>query len=449
MNRLLVFLLAVLCLSHITFSQTTLPLLKNDEIKLALSEDGTRYVRLTFLNQTWVRFTEQNRGTTIFGNAAPETWDVGLRRTRIQFLGQLSDRTFFYIQFGQNNFAFTSQRKVGAFFHDVTGEYAFIKRHLSIGAGLSGWSGLARYASPSVGTVMSLDAPLFEQATNDVTDQFLRKLGVYAKGKIGKLDYRVALSQPFMIQTSTVAQRPLGAKLPNGSPIATYNANIPTWQWQAYLMYQFLDEELNTIPYTTGTYLGKKKVFNLGAGFIYQPNAMWYMNGTDTVKTAMRLLAADVYYDAPLNVEKGTALNFYAVYCNNDYGQNYIRNLGVMNLGDGVQAGQGTFTGTGNGFAMEGTGSIVYTQAGYLCKKNLLKSWGTLMPYAGMQWASYQAYKDNMLMWHVGVNWFIKGHQSKISLDYQNRPVFDANAQRELVEIQRKGMLVLQYQLFL
>jgi hypothetical protein len=52
-------------------------------------------------------------------------------------------------------------------------------------------------------------------------------------------------------------------------------------------------------------------------------------------------------------------------------------------------------------------------------------------------------------MWHIGLNWFIKGHQSKISLDYQNRPVFDANRQRELVEIQRKGILVLQYQLFL
>ena len=68
---------------------------------------------------------------------------------------------------------------------------------------MTGWSGLARFASPSIATTMMYDAPLFEQATNDVTDQFLRKLGVYAKGKISKLDYRVAISKPMNIITAS------------------------------------------------------------------------------------------------------------------------------------------------------------------------------------------------------------------------------------------------------
>jgi hypothetical protein len=43
-------------------------------------------------------------------------------------------------------------------------------------------------------------------------------------------------------------------------------------------MYQFFDQEDNLLPYTTGSYLGKKKIVNLGAGFIYQPDAMWNLN---------------------------------------------------------------------------------------------------------------------------------------------------------------------------
>ncbi|MBK8887144.1 MAG: hypothetical protein IPN46_11600 [Saprospiraceae bacterium] len=73
-----------------------------------------------------------------------------------------------------------------------------------VGIGLSGWSGLARFSSPSTSTIMGLDAPLFQQATNDVTDQFLRKLGVFAKGKFNKLDYRISITQPFAFQKSPI-----------------------------------------------------------------------------------------------------------------------------------------------------------------------------------------------------------------------------------------------------
>ena len=60
--------------------------------------------------------------------------------------------------------------------HDAVAEYQAVKNKLSLGGGISGWSGLARYASPSAGTIMGIDAPIFEQATADITDQFLRKL---------------------------------------------------------------------------------------------------------------------------------------------------------------------------------------------------------------------------------------------------------------------------------
>lgn len=436
-----------------TVNSNPLPTFKNNEIKFALNEDASNYIKITFLNQAWVRYNENNSGTAIFGNPQENTFDVGLRRTRIQLLGQMSDRIFFYAQFGQNNFTFSTARKVNIFLHDATGEYAFIKKHLTLGAGLMGWNALARFSSPSVGSTMSLDAPIFEQITNDINDQFVRQLGVFAKGKLGKLDYRVSIAQPFTTQTANSTPPPLTTKLPNGESMATYTLKVPEISYRGYFNYQFFDQEANTTPYMNGTYLGTKKVFNIGVGFAYQPNAMWYLGGVnakDTIQTAMQHFTVDVFYDAPLNKVTGSALTFYAIYMNSDFGKNYVRNLGVMNpanTANNTVAGKTTFTGSGNAFAMDGTGSTIYWQTGYKFKNDLLKSQGTLMPYFGMQIANYQAFKENMLMWHCGINWLIKGHNAKISLDYQNRPVFNGNSNRDLVQVERKGMFVLQYQL--
>jgi hypothetical protein len=49
-----------------------------------------------------------------------------------------------------------------------------------------------------------------------------------------------------------------------------------------------------------------------------------------------------------------------------------------------------------------------------------------------------------MIMWDAGVNWLIEGHRSKVSLNYQNRPVF---SNTDLKEQSRKGMVVLQFQI--
>src|SRR5688572_32456659 len=75
-----------------------------DALKFNLNEDGTHYFQVTFLNQTWLRFNQSNPGTTVEGVAKNNTFDIGLRRTRIQMFGQLTDKVFLYFQFGQNNF---------------------------------------------------------------------------------------------------------------------------------------------------------------------------------------------------------------------------------------------------------------------------------------------------------------------------------------------------------
>lgn len=409
------------------------------ELKLKLNEDGSHYLKANFSSQIWARYTENNPGTTLDGYAYNSGFDIGLRRTRLIFSGQLTDRIFIFTQFGTNNLNTNGARKQGLFFHDVTAEFKAWGEHLSVGMGLTGWGGPLRFSSPSVASIMGTDAPLYQQTTNDASDQFLRKYAVFAKGKFGKFDYRVAIAKPMSIATSAQPQQ-----------IATdarFSPEPPKLQYLGYFMYQFQDKESNLTPYTAGSYLGKKRIINLGAGFQFQKDAMWYANSSgDTLHNNLAIYGVDVFIDQPLSKERGDAITAYAAFSSNNYGKNYVRNIGVMNTGNGVNA-NGTFNGAGDAFPMLGTGWTSYLQVGYMFKPNLLGSLGTFQYYAASQLSKFDLLKSNMLMFETGLNWLIEGTRYKISFNYQNRPVFKADGAGDLKQSERKGMYVVQFQI--
>jgi hypothetical protein len=410
--------------------------------KLWLNEDGSNYFKVTLVSQVWLRNTEMNPGSTINGYAKDNFTDIGIRRARLQAFGQIADRVFIYSQIGMNNFNYSADRKAGFFIHDILGEYEVVKKHLSLGGGLTAWNGLTRYAAPAVGSILGVDAPLFEQTTNDVTDQFLRKLSVYAKGKFGKFDYRLVMSSPMSVQKSNGYSAAIGTN-------STFSPKPPKMQWQGYFQWQFLDQEANTTPYATGTYLGTKRVFNIGAGFQFQPDAMWHSNGTgDSITTHMQHFAVDMFYDAPMNKATGTAISAYATYMNLNWGKGYIRNQATMNPANGTNRPD-ILNGSGNGYPSFGTGNLLYGQVGYKFKNNLIGN-TTIMPYASLQYAHYDRLKDNMSFWDAGVNWLLKGHTSKLTFAYQNRPIYQIDATtQEAFKTDRKGSFLVQYQVFL
>lgn len=430
-----------------------------EELKLKLNEDGSHYLKATFLNQVWFRYNESNPYTTVMGEGASNTFDIGLRRTRIQFYGQLTDHVFFYTQFGQNNFNFlagqnntnSGNRKFQVFFHDALGEYKVWKGNdrLFIGGGLTIANGLSRFSQPSIGSIMTMDVPIFAQATVDQTDEFSRKLSAYVRGQLGKLDYRLVLSDPFPITSN-------GTPAPPISQNATFSRTGHHKQYQGFFVWNFFDTESHTTPYMTGTYLGKKKVLNLEAGFITQKNAT-ETGDTDPVTSVvtdhkfhdMTLLSAALFYDAPVNTDKGTALSAYLGYYATDYGDGYLRYNGTMNPANGLATGSPVNGASfGNAFPMFATGQVVYAQVGYLFKRDLLgEGNGTLMPYASLMSADYDRLSDRMNVMNVGVNWLIKGHTSKLTLDYQNRPVYKTEG-TDLVKDGTRGQVVLQYQIF-
>lgn len=417
------------------------------EVKLFLNESQTHWVKGTGLGHIWVRYTDLNPGSTIYGTPKNEVFDVGLRRVRYQVMGQITDQVFVYTQFGINSFGSLSGRKPGMFLHDVTAEYAVVKNKLSLGAGLHGWNGTVRYSSSSVGSILGLDLPYIEESTNDVTDQFVRKLGLFAKGQLGRLDYRVSVSNPFPIQTALSPVPTLPEKV---TQIAYYSTSAPALHYQGYFFWQFRDKEANQIPYMTGTYLGKKNVLNIGAGFSTQDHAVEYRETSEgqVIQKATRQFGVDVVYDAPLDKKKGTALTAYLALIDYDFGPNYLRNAGAMNPANGVNS-QGTFNGPGNNIPLIGTGQVYYTQVGYLMKKDLLGKMGTLQPFGQFTVSDYQRVATPITTYDIGVNWLQAGHRSKLSLDYQSRPILARGEGETLIKNEadpRKGMLVMQYQ---
>lgn len=435
--RLTLLIFLVLLFSSPSFSQ-------QNEIRHDFNEDGSQYIRFTFLNQTWLRYNQSNPGTFVNNELRDQTFDIGLRRTRMQFFGQLSSRVFFYTQFGMNNFNYLSQnagnRKLQAFFHDAVSEYLVFenKNYLKIGAGLTITNGLSRFSQPSIGSILSLDVPVFAQATVDQTDIFSRKLSVYARGQVGHLDYRVVLSNPFPIHTT-------GQLPPTLSETTSFNLMAPSKQYQALLLWNFWESEPHTTPYMNGTYLGKKKVLNLESGFIAQPDATWSMLDSDTALHDLFLWSIAIYLDTPLKGD-GTAISAYLGYFDMDYGPKYIRNNGIMNPANGTNGD--TFNGPGNAYPMFGTGKVIYAQGGYKLKEGLLGRLGTLMPYATLQAANYDRLNAPVVVYDIGLNWLIRGHNSKLSIDYQNRPVFDSGIMENQI-MARRSSIMLQYQVFL
>jgi len=414
---------------------------KTKKVQFNLNDDGSHYIRLMGLGQYWLRYTDMNPGSMIYNTPVNQYTDMGIRRLRFHLLAQINDYVLFYAQFGLNNFGFNSQQFQGAFFHDALGEIKVIDDKLSIGGGLTAWSGLSRYSTLGVGSIMSLDAPLYQHTTAGLYDQFIRRFTIYGKGQIAKLDYRVGVSFPFASQVATA-----------GYPAITFlNSSLSTLppkpQLNGYLKYQLFEHESNKLPYNAGTYLGRKKMFTIGAGYTLQEAAIAELEVSgDTSYHTMVHLATDVFLDLPINREKMTALTWYAAYHYLYNGKNFVLNCGVMNPATGVNA-NASINGAGNAFPMRGTGNFFYTQLGYVFGQKIISKKGRLQPYVATQIVDFQALSEPMVMYESGINWFINGdHSSKLSFNVQQRPVYFLNANADAVVSHYRGMAQMQLQ---
>jgi hypothetical protein len=383
--------------------------------------------------QIWGRYTENNPGTLKADELQPYSWDVSIRRLRLKAKGQLSEKFHYCLQIGNNNINQRTVKKPRIRLIDAYVEYRF-DRSLSLGMGKSAWTGLSRYSAPSTSRLLGLDLPYIATPTVGVSDDLLRKYGVFAYGLIEKWEYRLSLAKPFATERTL-------------SQYADFASGPSQIQTSLYLKYHLLDREKTGSPFSPGTYRGTKRVLTLGAGFLQQPKAMHFLNPEGKEEfSAMKHWAMDVFWEMPFQRGGSSAFTLYGAYFNHDFGPGYIRNIGANNIHLPVHNGV-SFNGAGNSFPVLGTGQSLLFQTGYLLP---VKKWGgvptQLQFFGSMQHSDFDRLAEPMNLTEAGINCYLPGYKTKITLGYQNRPVFSPNKNQELRSQERKAMWVVQYQ---
>ena len=139
--------------------------------------------------------------------------------------------------------------------------------------------------------------------------------------------------------------------------------------------------------YNKGSYLGKKKVLAMGAGYDYQPDLT--LDGMDNQNN--EAWTADVFFDHPVGEGAVTAELSYVNL------KNSTQTMGFSRLVKGKDA------------------QIYYIQAGYLFPGQIGP--GRVQPYFRYEHMDVKDAPDTSFPC-AGVNYFIKGHSAKFTLDW-------------------------------
>ncbi len=374
-------------------------------LTLKMSEDGSKYVRFIIWNQFWLQTN----------NLAADNTDLrinpSIRRARVLAFAQVSPRFLILTHFGMNSERTTGMHPLGEsqqvslFFHDIWGEYKLHDNHY-VGMGVHYWNGLSRLSSQSTLNFMTLDAPIFNWAQLGLSDQFARHLGVYAQGSIGKLHYRVSMNDALsnsldqMTNTAPAADRAVYAGRQIAASLGRDENRLVT---QGYFHVELGDAESTKLPYFVGTYLGTKKVFNIGAGFFHHTGGAVSGTGEDNYEFHdVTHFALDAFYDAPVG-NSGSAINALLAYYNYDFGPNYVKSAA-------------------NPAGSIATGGLIYGQFGFLLPGE--GPHNRFMPYVSYANGNPEAFDDNSTITKVGLNYFMNSHHSKLTLEYtgEQRP---------------------------
>ncbi|MEX2512962.1 MAG: hypothetical protein WD398_08655 [Cyclobacteriaceae bacterium] len=393
--------------------------------------DSSSYAGIRISGQIWMRYNRNNPGTLINGEVTESFFDISVRRIRFQTYARLNNKTNLVMTLGQNNINYLTARSGEIRLLDFYVDHR-LHPYLTVGGGQSGWNGVSRYAAPHTSNLLTLDVPAVVMPTVNQTDNILRKLSAYINGQGKHWDYRLVFSRPY----APVDNDQLG-------PISSFASVRTGVQTAAYFKYQFFEKEGLNSPFHRGSYGGGKKVLALGAGFQWQNRAMWHLDhAADTVHTPIRMLAIDLFGELP-NPNKN-AFTFYAGYFYYDFGPKFIRVIGLNNVGGGLGS-KGTFSGTGNAWPAIGTGHTGYVQWAYLWNfPDRKEKW---QPFLSGQFSNYEGLDEMVQFFEGGLNLLLDEQRSKLSLTYQNRPVFEGEFNTEIREITRRGTVILQYQL--
>lgn len=390
-------------------------------------EEGNTFIQGIARAQFWARYTETNPGTTVQGKPVNNVFDLSVRRYRLGFFAQVQKNWLFYVLMGNNNLNQNTLRTTDFRLLDLMAQYSFSPQ-LSIGVGKATFPAAGRYSNNFAnGSMLTLDPSIYYLNTSGHFDDVGRRLGVYAKGQLGKFEYFVSAQSPAYPTE----------KLRADFNYAKGQTNLLT---SSYLKYEFWDDEASRLLTTggAGTYLGSKRILNVGMGYECLPNMREINTGTATTTHDYFNLGIDLFLDTPIS-DQNDAITAYLSLNTIHFGNDYIRNVGANSIFEGGTS----LNGAGNAYPVTGTGNTVFLQLGYLFPK-----WEStkirVQPNIGWKFADYKALNSYMNAYMVGVNTYFNGQKSKLSLGYENRPVFSKINKEETT---RLGTFVLQYQI--
>lgn len=359
-------------------------------LKINFNEDGSKYLRVISWAQVQATYSDDVA-------AESSKLNFNLRRARVLMFSQINKKFLILSHFGLNSLNSGTLSPTGKgdgsqlFFHGVWAQYSLGTNH-AIGGGLHYFNGISRLNNQSTLNMLPLDNNRQSWSTLGLTDQFARHIGVYAKGKFGKLQYRIAINDAItngLDMRDPVANGPAvyGGRRLLGSRDAGK-------VFAGYFDFNFLDQESNFLPYKVGTYLGAKKVFNIGAGFFLHPEGSVIANGSGNLSAEdVSIFAVDAFYDAPVG-DTGGAISAYLTYQSNDYGKDYL-------------------------YSAYGTGSMVYGQLGYVIPSQEQDA-AKFQPYISYATNDYDAVADSRNIFKIGANAYLSGNNSKLTLEYQD-----------------------------
>jgi hypothetical protein len=312
---------------------------KYKPIKINVTEDGAYYLRILTWAQMWATHVDNNPGTVGY-DLAPDnsSTNIGIRRARMLVWAQMGPRWLILTHFGMNNQTFNSGgisggKKPQLYMHDAWTEFMLVPKKLYIGTGLHYWNGVSRMANASTLNFMTLDAPIFNWFTIETNDQFARQFGIYIKGQLSRLDYRIAFNQPFQNGRNPYLQTERTTTGFNAE-LAAKNAATNTWSQAGYFKLMLKDIAAGKLPYEIGLCMDGQELLNIGAGFYNHPKSTYTLD-PDTGNASLKLynqtvFGLDVFYNHAIG-NKGYLVNAYVLYQNMNYGKNYLRNIGVFN----------------------------------------------------------------------------------------------------------------------
>ena len=358
--------------------------------KIKFDESGKKYLRFISWAQVQANYDE-------FVAPNQSQLSFNLRRARVLMYSQITDKFLILSHFGLNSLNANNMSPIGTgdrsqlFFHDFWGQYNIAKNH-TVGAGLHYFNGISRLNNQSTLNMLTLDNNRQSWSTIGLSDQFARHLGIFGKGKFGKLQYRVAINDAMTNSLDTRTPDTSGTAVYGGKRLL--GSATAGFAYAGYFEYNFLDQESNFLPYKVGSYLGAKRIFNVGAGFHLHPNGSAASDSAGNVSGEnVALFAVDAFYEAPVG-NKNAAITAYGTVQFNDYGTDYL-------------------------FSAYGTGTMIYGRVGYLLPGD--KSKTRFQPYVSYGNHSYDASSENRTTMGFGINAYLSGHNSKLTLEYQKQ----------------------------